>query len=323
MAPLKILVTGSRGFVGSETVKQLVAQGHTVYEYDLMLNCDIRDQSQLELTCNTYKVERILHLAAIARFADADKDPMLAHDINVLGTRNIALVAQKFHIPVVYASTGSVYMPISNDAKPPITEEFAAQGNSTYGVTKYQGELYIRKFASPWIILRYAHLYGKEKRMHGLIGGYIDRIQRGIAPTLYGGKQSNDFTYIKDVARANVLALNAPWDKWNQIYNIGTGEELTAEKAGEIIIAAWNKANPKKKFSGKVEKKTGREVDPLRFVYDITKAKVMLGFTPEYDFKTGLEDMFSEPVLSSISKSDLGGDNDEGRGDRQPTASRG
>lgn len=324
MAPLRILVTGSRGFVGLETVKQLVKEGHTVYEYDLMNNCDIRDQKQLDAACAAHQIERILHLAAIARFADADRDPLLAHDINVLGTRNVALVAQKYHIPVVYASTGSVYMPIKSDAKPPITEEFAAQGNSTYGCTKRQGELYIQKFASPWIILRYAHLYGAEKRMHGLIGGYIDRIQRGIAPTLYGGKQSNDFTYIKDVGRANVLALTSPWDKWNQVYNIGTGEELTAEKAGLQIIEAWNKANPKSKFTGKVEKKTGREVDPARFVYDITKAKVMLGFVPEYNFKRGLEDMFSGPVVSPLTEAEIRGDgNDTGASGRTAIPTRG
>lgn len=323
MAPLKILVTGDKGFVGLETVRVLQQQGHQVYGYDLMDNLDIRDATQFDNYCMINGIQRIVHLAAIARFSDADKDPMLAHDTNVLGTRNVAITAQKYHIPVVYASTGSVYMPISHDAKPPITEEFGAQGNSTYGVTKYQGELYIRKFASPWIILRYAHLYGKEKRMHGLIGGYVDRIKRGLAPTLYGGKQSNDFTYIKDVARANALAVTAPWDKWGQVYNVGTGEELTAEEAGKLIIEAWNKANPKEAFKGKVVKKVGREVDPERFVYDITKAKVMLGFIPEYDFKRGLEDMFySEPVASSFS-GNKGDENGTGLGDRQPTAKRG
>ena len=63
----------------------------------------------------------------------------------------------------------------------------AAVGNSEYGTDKRKGELYIQKH-HPWIILRYAHLYGKEKRYHGLIGGFLARIEKGIAPTLYGGK---------------------------------------------------------------------------------------------------------------------------------------
>lgn len=291
---MRVLITGDKGFVGLETARLLREKGVQVEGYDIMDGRDIRDYGQLETVIEATKPDRILHLAAIARFADADKDPIAAHETNVLGTRNIALASGKYHIPVVYASTGSVYMPIANDAVPPITEAFTACGNSQYAVTKYQGELYIKKFSYPYIVLRYAHLYGKEKRMHGLIGGYIERIQRGLAPTLYGGKQSNDFTYIKDVATANYLALTAPWDKWNQVYNVGTGEELTAEAAGEIIISAWNKAYPDKKFKGKVVKKEGRSVDPSRFVYDISKAKHMLGFTPQYTFKAGLEEMFAE-----------------------------
>jgi len=281
----KILVTGSKGFVGTETVKYLESQDCEVVHFDLMDGYDIRDQRLLEETILSHRPNRILHLGAIARFADADKDPKLAFETNVVGTANVASLAAKYHIPLVYSSTGSVYMPIK--LEPPITEEFPAIGNSVYGCSKRLGEIYIQEHKNPYIILRYAHLYGKEKRMHGLIGGYLDRINRGLAPTLYGGKQSNDFTYIKDVARANYLALTAPWDKWNQIYNIGTGEELTAEKAGEIVCEATG-------YTGEVEKKEMRTVDPERFAFDCSKADVMLGFKAEYDFKKGIEDMFKE-----------------------------
>ena len=281
----KVLVTGSRGFVGTETVKLLLEMGIDVVDYDLMKGKDIRDAVQLEQVATQTGVNRILHLAAIARFAEADKNPMLAHDINVLGTRNVSMVAGKLHIPVVYASTGSVYMPIKQ--QPPITEEFEACGNSVYGCTKLLGEKYIQMFASPHIILRYAHLYGKEKRMHGLIGGFLERIERGLAPTLYGGKQSNDFTNVRDVAEANWLALTSPWDKWNDVYNIGTGEELTTEAAGQIVCEISG-------YKGKIEKKEMRTVDPERFVYDCTKAERMLGFKAEYSFKDGLLDMFKE-----------------------------
>lgn len=288
---MKILITGNLGFVGTETTKVLQKKGHSVYGYDIMEGFDIRDAKQLDevvnqLSMTGQKPDRILHLAAIARFADADRDPQLAFETNVLGTKNVSLVAAKYHIPVVYASTGSVYMPIIGT--PPITESFRGLGNSVYGCSKYAGETYIVKNCNPaYIILRYAHLYGKEKRMHGLIGGFIDRIKFGLAPVLYGGKQSNDFTYIKDVAEANYLALVAPWDKWNQIYNIGTGEEITAEDAGKAIVKATG-------WKGKIEKKVQRSVDPDRFFYDCTKAEVMLKFKAKYNFEQGLKDMFDE-----------------------------
>lgn len=285
---MRILITGNLGFVGQETEKYLIEKGHDVVGFDLMENKDIRDIGQFETCILKEQPDRILHLAAIARFADADDNQRLAFETNVVGTSNVARIAQKYHIPVVYASTGSVYMPIKET--PPITEEFRALGNSTYGVVKRLGEIYIQE--TTHIILRYAHLYGKEKRGHGLIGGFVQRIERGLAPTLYGGKQSNDFTYVKDVARANYLALIAPWDKWNQIYNIGTGEELTAEEAGKAIckVTGWK---------GKIEKKTQRTVDPDRFVYDTSKASKMLGFKAEYSFAQGLKDMFKEEASAS------------------------
>lgn len=278
-----ILITGGLGFVGTETAKLLRENGYDVFEYDLMNGYDIRDKTQVHKTFSQLRPDRVLHLAAIARFADADKDPRLAFETNVVGTKNVAEVCSNLHIPLVYSSTGSVYMPILQD--PPITEEFPAVGNSVYGCTKALGELYVRETLH--IILRYAHLYGREKRSHGLIGGFLDRINRGLAPTLYGGKQSNDFTYIKDVARANLLALTTPWDRWNQTYNIGTGEELSAEEAGKMICELSG-------YEGKIEKKPQRTVDPQSFDFDCTKAEKMLGFKAQYNFRQGLEDMFNE-----------------------------
>lgn len=283
-----VLITGHLGFVGTVTKKYFEEKGLTVFGYDIMENHnDIRDINRLESFVVDNKIDRILHLAAIARFADADKDQLLADETNVQGTRNVALVAGKHRIPVVYASTGSVYMPISG--VPPITEEFRAIGNSEYGTDKRKGELYIQKHAHPWIILRYAHLYGKEKRYHGLIGGFLARIEKGAAPTLYGGQQSNDFTYIKDVARANYLAITATWDKWNNIFNIGTGEEISAEDAGDLICKMTG-------YKGNIERKEMRGVDPIRFVFDCSKAERMLGFKAEFSFEKGLKDMFAEGV---------------------------
>ena len=280
---MKIFLTGQLGFVGVETQKLLEKEGHQIIGYDLMSGFDICDFNQLDKTISQNRPDRILHLAAIARFADADRNPKLAFETNVIGTANMATISKKYHIPIVFSSTGSVYMPIKNE--PPIKEDWPATGNSVYGCTKRLGEIYIEQ-CNPYIILRYAHLYGKEKRMHGLIGGYLDRINRGLAPKLYGGQQSNDFTYILDVTRANCLALIAPWDKWNQIYNIGTGEELTAEDAGQLICEITG-------YKGKVEKEKAREVDPQRFVFDCSKAESMLNFKATYNFRDGLEHMFN------------------------------
>jgi len=280
---MKILITGIGGFVGSATSKYLVEKGCEVVGFDIMNSQDIRDKKQFDSYVNETKPDRILHLAAIARFADADRNPLLAHEVNVIGTKNIVEVCEKYHIPLVYSSTGSAIMPL-DDFEPPFKETIPARGNSIYGSTKAMGEYYVSRH-TPHIILRYGHLYGAEKRMHGLIGGYLDRIKRGMAPTLMGGRQTNDFVYILDVARANYLALIAPWDKWNNIYNVGAGEELSAKEAGDIIceLSGW---------AGGVEESNSRPVDPSRFIFDTKKAELMLNFRAEYSFRDGLSHMF-------------------------------
>lgn len=287
---MRVLVTGNRGFVGSATTQLLEDEGHKVVGYDIMDGLDIRDRDQLGTIIRRLQPDRILHLAAIARFAEADANPLLAHSTNVIGTQIIAEQASRLHVPLVYASTGSVYMPIAEE--PPITEEFAVAGNSVYGVTKLLGEKYVATSTAPWMVLRYAHLYGPEKRLHGLVGGFIERIERGLAPTLYGGQQSNDFTYIADVARANLLALTAPWDAYGQAYNIGTGEEISAEVAGEVVCQAWG-------FDGEVKVVANRTVDAPRFVYDTSKSEQRLGFRAEYSFLQGISDMATKMGLKA------------------------
>ena len=279
---MKIIITGSEGFVGSHTSEALLKRGYWIFLYDLKKGYDIRNVKQLREVIAPG--DKVLHLAAIARFAEADKDPKLAFETNVIGTKNIAEVCEENRAErLVYASTGSVYMPIEQE--PPITEDFPAKGNSVYGCSKYIGELYIKEHKTPYIILRYAHLFGEGKIGHGAIGGFIDRMNRGLAPILYGGQQSNDFTYIKDIVDANILALES--DKINETYNIGTGQELTTEEV-------FNKLKDIFKYNKGFERLEQRKVDANRFVYDISKAKKLLGYNPKFTFIEGMKDWYKK-----------------------------
>ena len=276
----KIVITGASGFVGGHTLKALEEKGYKVFNYDIAndVKDDIRDIERLKEVIK--EGDKVLHLAAIARFGQADDDPWVAYTTNVLGTKNVARVCKENKADrIVYSSTGSVYMPIEQE--PPITEDFQCRGNSVYGCVKYLGELALLKESPPYIIFRYAHLYGEGRMDHGAIGGFLARMKRGLAPTLYGGKQSNDFTYIKDIVQANILALES--DKLNEVYNIGTGQELSTE-------AVFEKMRDFLDYDKEFERTPARAVDPLRFVYDISKARTELGYNPEYDFAKGLED---------------------------------
>jgi len=277
---MKIIVTGGAGFVGSHTIRTLQTMGYDTVCYDLKTGFDIRNLAQLESVIE--KGDKVLHLAAVSRFEEADNDPLKAHDINVLGTTNVAVACKKKRAErLVYSSTGSVYMPV--EGEPPITEKFKARGNSVYACTKYLGELVIKRIMPPHIILRYAHLYGEGRLHRGAVGAFLTRVRRGMSPVLYGGKQSNDFTYIKDVVQANVRALEAPNQHLNEVFNIGTGEELTTEKAFKIIAQVI-------KYDGEIKVTKKRSVDAERFVYDISKARNMLGYSPEFSFREGLKD---------------------------------
>ncbi len=278
----KIIVTGGSGFVGSHTIKALREKGYSVFNYDLVKGYDIRDFEQL---CSFIKPDdKILHLAAVARFAEADAEPERTWTTNVEGTDCVAKAAKKCGAErVVYSSTGSVYMPV--DETPPITETFQVRGNSVYGVAKHFGELAIKRSGISYIILRYGHLFGEGKIGHGLVGGFISRMERGLAPTLYGGKQSNDMCYIKDIVQANILALET--DKLNEIYSIGTGEEMSCEQVFKILQDFFG-------YNKELAMMPARSVDPLHFVYDISKAKEKLGYEPKYTFIEGMRDWYKK-----------------------------
>lgn len=278
----RIVVTGSSGFIGGHTVKALLAKGYAVVGYDIANGFDLLDYRQL---CNVIRRgDKVIHEAAIARFAEADANPLLTYRVNVQGTENVAKAcARNGAERLVYASTGSVYIPIEKE--PPITEDFPVRGNSVYACSKCTAEKIVQEYSTPWVILRYAHLYGEGKIGHGAIGGFIDKMNKGLAPVIYGGKQSNDFCFYKDVVQANLLALET--ENVNEAYNIGTGTELTTIKVFEIMRKFF-------KYDKEFEVKEGRIVDPPRFVYNISKARKLLGYNPQYSFEAGLKDWLGE-----------------------------
>jgi len=276
---MKVIVTGGSGFVGKETINYLVRNGYNVFNYDLLEGYDVCNRALLEDIIE--EGDKILHLAAVSRFKAADLDPQRAFSVNVGGTYNVLDIARKKGAErVVYSSTGSVYMPVQ---KTPITENHPIRGNSPYATSKALADKLCQDFMGDnlkIVVLRYAHLYGPTKKRNAIYN-FITRLDHGLKPMIYGGKQSNDFTYIKDVVQANLLALETP--NVNECYNIGTGEEIPILKAVNII----------KDILGSKEGfniTASREVDPERFVFDISKAREKLGYEPQYKFEDGVRE---------------------------------
>ena len=272
----RVVVTGSEGFVAGATIPVLESHGFKVIRFDRKLGQDICNPADLRNTLRPG--DRILNLAAVARFKSCDEDPPEAYRTNTGGVAMLTQIAEEVGVErIVHASTASVYMPVW---QAPISEHHPTGGNSHYGVSKYLGEkMFGLHQKVPFIILRYAHLYGPGKQSGGLIDTFIDRITRGAAPILYGGAQSNDFCYIEDVAHANLAALLT--DHTNETYNIGTGVETTTEAALKLLSTLSG-------YNGPVDRQPMRAVDAPKFVLTIDKARRLLNWKPVWNFQTGL-----------------------------------
>lgn len=279
-----VVVTGDKGFIAYHTIPMLHEAGYEVVGFDLADGLDVCDPNALRRVLRPGC--KVLHLAACSRFALADADPANAYRVNVGGTARLLEVAHEIGVErVVLASTGSVYMPVW---RVPIDERHPTSGNSHYAFSKLWGEQMTLLYRTPFVILRYSHIYGAKRWRDGLINAFISRVKRGMEPILYGGAQSNDFTYVKDIARANVLALSTP--HLNEVYNIGTGCEITSRDASLMVASAIH-------YEGKIDIQARRDIDPPRFVYDIDKARRLLGYWPLWTFETGLADMLRERAL--------------------------
>jgi len=286
-----IVVTGASGFIGLHTVEELVRREHCVVAVDITIDkllekfrqspkVTIVQKDILDGDIDTCirEGDKVVHLAAVSTFAKAQQNPIEAIRVNVEGTVNIikACIEKKAE-RLVFSSTGSVY---SKNVKIPIREDSPRKPFSVYGLTKKQAEDWIMHFGDRlrYVILRYGYVYGEGKNW-GAIGSFLDRISKGLRPIIYGGEQTNDFVYVKDIVKANILALET--EHTNDVYNVGSGRAVSIRDVCRWCIEAMGR-----NIEPKIEPL--RNIDYLEFLYDITKAKTWLGYNPTYTVKEGI-----------------------------------
>tara|TARA_B100001540_G_scaffold117228_2_gene105136 strand:+ start:11934 stop:12833 length:900 start_codon:yes stop_codon:yes gene_type:complete len=250
---MKFVVTGGVGFVGSHLVKLLVNKGHQVTIIDNLhkgkkenldgvwdkvefLKMDIQDFNSMEE--NMRDIDGVFHQAALTVVQDSFTMPEEYHNVNVRGTENIFKIAKKNNFKVVYASSSSVY---GHQEKVPILEDSQKKPINPYGQTKLDDEILAEKYSRlgvKIIGLRYFNIFGKGQTIEyaGVITKFLDRIQNGKAPKIFGsGSQIRDFIHVEDVANANYLAMKS--DASSSQFNIGTGNSISILELAKLMIS--------------------------------------------------------------------------------------
>lgn len=301
----RVLITGGAGLVGSHIADLLVAEGAAeiivldnftrgqrqnlaqVQESGplVVVEGDIRDRQLLADIMQG--VDIVFHQAAI-RITQCAQEPRLAMEVLANGTFNVLEAAVNAKVKkVVAASSASVYG-MAEDF--PTTEAHHPYNNRTlYGAAKVFNEGLLRSFYDmyglDYVALRYFNVYGPRMDIYGVytevLIRWMERIVAGEPPLIFGdGKQTMDFVYIEDIARANILAAKA--DVTDEVFNIASGVESSLNDLAYSLA---------KVMGSDLQPQYGaeRKVNPVqRRLADIRKAKDLLGFEAQVSLEQGL-----------------------------------
>ena len=303
----KIVVTGAAGFIGSNLMDKLLELGAEVIAIDNLFNGRLENLSEalnhenfefhkgdirdLNFLLDIFKdVDIVYHQAAFTSVPQSVKMPFNCNDVNVNGVLNVLNAAKKTGVEkVIFASSSSVY---GDTPTLPKREDMPRIPISPYGVAKLACESYMQVYHHVYglktVSLRYFNVYGPRQRdspYSGVIAIWLGRIIRNEDLIIFGdGTNSRDFTYIKDVVKANLLA--AQKDVSGEIINIGANSPITLTELAKLMLTLTNREDLKITYTDP------RPGDILHSYADISKAKKLLGFEPEYDQEKGLRDYF-------------------------------
>jgi len=303
-----ILVTGAAGFIGSNLTYELLKLGANVIGIDNLFNGRIENLEEI-LENKSFKfikgdirdfnfllevfkdIDIIYHEAAFTSVPQSILMPESCNDVNVNGTLNILNAARKNDVEkIIYASSSSVY---GDTPSLPKKEDMPRIPISPYGVSKMTCEAYMQVFHQVYgmktVSLRYFNVFGprqKDSPYSGVIAIWLGRIIDNKEIIIFGdGEQSRDFTYVKDVVQANLLA--AEYDISGEIINLGAASPIKLNDLAKLMLKITNKEELK------IIHTDPRPGDILHSYADISKAKKLLDFTPNFTQEEGLKHYFN------------------------------
>ncbi|ABF89692.1 UDP-glucose 4-epimerase [Myxococcus xanthus DK 1622] len=295
---MKVLVTGGAGFIGSHVCDEFLRGGHDVIALDDLSGGkrenldprvrlavhDIRSREASELI-KSEKPDVLCHLAAQMDVRRSVDDPSFDADVNIRGMLNLLEAARVSGVKkVIFSSTGGAIY--GEQDVFPAPESHPTRPISPYGVSKASGELYLgyyrAQYGLPYVALRYANVYGPRQNPHGeagVVAIFSQRLIAGQGCTIFGeGKQTRDFVFGPDVARANRLAFE---NDYVGAINIGTGVETDINRLYALLAEAAGS-------SVSVAHAPGKPGEQMRSCVDNALARKVLGWEPSVDVREGL-----------------------------------
>lgn len=285
----RALITGGAGFIGSHIVDALLKEGvEPVVLDDLsmgrrenipsgvrFIEADILDEGKIK--CALERVDIVFHEAARVSIRNSGTQFYEDAKVNIMGTLNLLKGLGKSRVKkLIYASSMAVY---GEAEKLLISEQHPLRPASPYGISKLTAEKYCLELGKAMnidvVALRYFNTYGIRQTFTpyvGVITIFINRLLEGRSPIIFGdGEQVRDFVSVKDVARANILAMKANCS--NEIFNIGTGKGTTVNQIADLLIQC---------FGDRVTKEYApRQLgEPGSSIADISKIQKDMGFKP-------------------------------------------
>ena len=307
----RALVTGGAGFIGSHVADLLLANGFEVTVIDNLVSgnrdqapktatfheMDITDESASRLVKES-GFDVICHLAAQIDVRKSVADPAYDSRVNIGGALNLLEAMRqsgKRSTRFVFSSTGgAVYGDL---VEPPTTEEAAKDPQSPYGTAKLSVEYYMGYYARvhglETVALRYSNVYGPRQDPHGeagVVAIFCNRLLDGTPLTIFGdGKQTRDYVYVGDVARANLLAATRPLPAIGALdaraFNIGTSVETDVVELARVLRGIAG-ANVDAKHAPE------RAGEQRRSAVDVRKAQRVLGWQPKVSLRDGLTETY-------------------------------
>lgn len=272
---MTILITGHRGFIGSNLVKKLSA--YTIVGVDLKEGHSCLDSNYINTLFEFYHFDAVIHLAAIAGVGYSVEHSEEVLTNNIIGFDVLAKAAIKHNVKhFIYASSSSVYGDDGTQKSP-------------YAVSKATNELQAAMYSNlsnmKFTGIRFFTVYGEGIRDDLAISKFIKAIKNDKPLYVYGdGSQSRDFTYVDDITEAIKLILESNKDWKNEVFDIGYGESTTVNELIDILKELINPSFDNVIYQDK------KPYDVITTLAYANKLYEWFGFKPKYDVKKGLRE---------------------------------